>query len=297
MRWATLVGLVLVALVGCGERAPGPAAAPSPAPDPASASAAPTTPVTTPGLEATTASGTAPDPGAAPTAPGALDGRTFLADGLGVDGVVRPAVAGTRLSMRFERAQVSVYADCNASTGTYRIGDGRLVLIDLMRTEMACPAELHAQDELLTELVVGWPAVTLEGDRLVLTSDRIRFEDIDREVADPDRTLVGTTWAYNGTFEPPVARFGPLRSVVVSAADATVAVSGCRAVAGTYTVEGDQLTIALGPPVGTPCGPDETAEEDRFLAKLAGNHTLTIEATSARLVRADGSGVGLMAQP
>lgn len=84
---------------------------------------------------------------------------------------------------------------------------------------------------------------------------------------------------------------------MVFAADATVAVSGCRDVAGTYTVEGDQLTIALGPPVGTPCGPDETAEEDRFLAKLTGTHTVTIEATSARLVRADGSGVGLMAQP
>lgn len=60
-------------------------------------------------------------PSVASTAPGGLDGRTFLADGLEVDGVMQPAAAGTRLSIRFERGRVSLYADCNAAVGSYRI--------------------------------------------------------------------------------------------------------------------------------------------------------------------------------
>jgi len=147
---------------------------------------------------------------------------------------------------------------------------------------------------LVSNLITTDPTVTLNGDTLVLEAGRVRFAGIDREVAEPDRPLVATTWLYNGLIDPTTASITPLQATVVFREVGTVAVSGCRQATGTYHLDVDQIDVELTPAEGEPCtDPALAAEEDRFLTRLAGQSSVTIDAANARLVHDDGVGVML----
>ncbi len=228
-----------------------------------------------------------------------LDGRTFVADSLTVEGAEQPAIAGTRITIAFAAdGRMSANAGCNQMSGAYRLDGGRLMVAGLAATQMFCDAAHAAQDALVSELLTSGPAVTLTADRLVLDGGRIRFDGLSRQVADPDRPLVGTTWNYNGLISQSAISIGRLEATVTLAAEGTATVAGCRTATGTFTAEGDRVTVTLEPPTGAACADALVAqEEDQLLANLAGTSTVTIEAGSARLVRDDGNGVMLRAAP
>ena len=74
-----------------------------------------------------------------------------------------------------------------------------LVVPGMAMTEMACePAALMDQDTWLSAVLTSRPTVALDGDTLTLTADGAVITFVDREVADPDRPLEGTTWNVEG---------------------------------------------------------------------------------------------------
>ena len=131
-------------------------------------------------------------PSPEPTGEG-LEGRTFLSTG--AEG--RALVAGSTVRLAFEDGQVSASAGCNSMGGPYRIEGDRLVAGQLMTTEMACDPALMEQDRWLADLL-GGSTIALDGDTLTLTGATIRLTLVDREVADPDRPLLGTRWVVEG---------------------------------------------------------------------------------------------------
>lgn len=239
---------------------------------------------------------TEPEPTSTAPAPAeqGLDGRTFVADHLTADSAELPAAAGSSYVIDFSAGSVTANAGCNHLGGGYRLEGETLVVDGVSMTEMACEPELMAQDELVVELFQSSPTVTLDGDRLVLASDRITFDGLDQEVADPDRPLVGTIWAYDGLLDADAASRGPLEGTVTFADDGTLAVEACRRASGTYAVEGDRVTITIDAPTGEPCADAAAAEEeDGLVANLAGTHMLAIDGATAQLARDDGHGVML----
>jgi heat shock protein HslJ len=169
-----------------------------------------------------------------------LDGREFIAQTV----TGRELVAGTEIRMSFRDESVSVHAGCNSMFGMYSIEDGVLRVDGVGSTAIGCDGPRHAQDEWVSELLVGRPKIALEGPRLTLTGDGVKLVMLDREMASPDRPLVGTNWIGNGIGDEVAISFSPGASqVTVSFADdgGFEVFTSCRQGTGTFTTEGTTI--------------------------------------------------------
>src|SRR5690606_16252954 len=139
--------------------------------------------------------------GGGPGAPGggspSVDGRTFLSEE--VTGAT--LVPGTQISLRFADGQVQANAGCNHLSAPYAWDGTTLVVTGMAGTEMGCDPTLHAQDEWLAELLTSRPDVSIDGDTLTISGKDVTVRLVDREVADPDRPLVGTRWVVDSIID------------------------------------------------------------------------------------------------
>ena len=222
-----------------------------------------------------------------------LDGRTFLSTG--IEG--RILVAGSRIRIAFRDGQVSASGGCNSMSGPYRIDGDHLVAGGLATTEMACDEPLMAQDTWLADLLDS-ATIALDGDRLVLAKGSVRLTMEDREIADPDRPLLGTRWVVDGLISGDAVSSVPVGvTAALTFSDGRVDVeAGCNQGGGTADV-GD-TTITFGPIALTKmaCAPDAMTVEGVVAAVLSGEVAYTIEAGSLTL-DAGGGGLMLRAEP
>lgn len=225
---------------------------------------------------------------------GNLAGRTFLS--MRIEG--RDLVPGSRVRLSFDVGRIGAQAGCNSMGGSVAIVDGRLVLDDLATTEMACDPALMDQDTWLAGFLDG-AAVTLIGDTLALGNDGVTLTLVDREVADPDRPLVGTRWIVDGLVAGQAVSSVPAGVVasLVFSADGRVAVeAGCNS--GGAPVEIAAATMTFGPLVLTEMACEGSAMEvERVVtAVLAGTVAYLVEADVLTLDHGD-SGLILRAAP
>jgi heat shock protein HslJ len=82
-------------------------------------------------------------------------------------------------------------------SGTYRIVDGRLVVEGSGTTEIGCDPERQAQDDWLFGFLGAHPTIRLAGNDLTLEAGDTIVALLDREVAEPDLSLVGPTWTLD----------------------------------------------------------------------------------------------------
>lgn len=261
----TLLGLALaatLALSACGDDTTDPTAT-----DPAA-----TEPATDPTTEPTV-------PDTTDQSASTLDGRSFLStSATGFD-----LVAGSVVRLTFSDGVIGVQAACNSMGGDYTLDSldgGTLVVGPMSTTEMACDQPLMDQDTRLAELLSGSPTVTLDGDTLTIDSGTASITFLDREVADPDRPLEGTTWTLDGIVT------GDAISSVPAGVTATVTIvdgraqvaAGCNT-GGAATTIGDG-TIEFGPMALTKmaCAPEAMEVETAVTSVLSGRTMFTIEA-------------------
>jgi heat shock protein HslJ len=225
-----------------------------------------------------------------------LDGRTFLSTDITDDGAPKTLVAGTRIRLGFADGALSVSAGCNSGGGDYTINDGVLVVDAIAMTEMACDDDRMAQDDWMLAVLGDSPAVALDGDTLTLTTDTVTIELLDREVADPDVPLEGTTWTATTLIDGDTATSLPDGAeVTLTFADGKVSGSfGCNRGSGTATIAGS--TVTFGPLMTTKMACDEArgSTEAHVLSVLDGEVELAIEASSLTLMHGD-VGLGLVA--
>ena len=126
-----------------------------------------------------------------------LDGTEWLSTAVTEDGADRPLVDGTRIRVSFTDGELAASAGCNTMGGAYRIEEGLLVVEGGAITEMGCDEQRHAQDDWLFGFLGSQPAIAQEGDKLTLTSGETVIALQDREVAEPDLPLTGTTWTVD----------------------------------------------------------------------------------------------------
>ncbi|MBA3877939.1 MAG: hypothetical protein C0498_13640 [Anaerolinea sp.] len=222
-----------------------------------------------------------------------VEGRTFLSTGL--EG--RPLVAGSTVRLTFQAGQIGANAGCNSMGGPYRIEGDRLIADELATTEMACEPALMEQDRWLAELL-GRATITLDGDTLTMENSTVRLTLVDREVADPDRPLLGTRWVVDGLISGGAVSSVPAGVIAALAfSDGRADVeAGCNSGGG--TVEVTDTTLAFGP-IGLTkmaCAPEAMAVEGAVVAVLSGTVAYTIDAGALTLT-AGGTGLMLRAAP
>lgn len=175
-------------------------------------------------------SGNDPDPRPQETAQPELDGHEYWSTAVTEDGSPRPLVEGTRIQLRFDEGRIGASAGCNSIGGAYAIHGARLAVSALSMTEIGCEPARHAQDDLLVATLRASPTVTQAGDTLRLATDSITIDLLDRDVADPDRPLVGTAWEVTGFLDEQAATSfaTDAPASVVFSADSTVSgFDGC----------------------------------------------------------------------
>ena len=177
--------------------------------------------------------------GCGPSSPPPFDGTEWLSTAVTEDGADRPLVDGTRIRVSFTDGELAASAGCNTMGGAYRIEEGLLVVEGGAITEMGCDEERHAQDDWLFGFLGSQPAIAQEGDKLTLTSGETVIALQDREVAEPDLPLTGTTWTVDTILAGDAATSVPadLVATLIFNRDGTVEIAaGCSPGTGTYEV-------------------------------------------------------------
>jgi heat shock protein HslJ len=178
-----------------------------------------------------------------------LSGRTFLSTGVILNGAPMALVDGTQIRIRFDDRTVSVDAGCNNMSGPYTVDGSTLVVESLAMTDMACQPPIRMdQDTWLAQILSGRPTVELTGDELRLTGSGVRITLLDREVAEPDRTLVGPRWVVETTIDGDLALSiadGSKAYLSFDAGGRVTGETGCNAIAGSYSADPDTITFSL----------------------------------------------------
>lgn len=261
-----------------------------------------TTPTADTGADtAATADATATTSAPASTAPddlgAALDGRTFVSTA--VDGYT--LVDGSTVEITFDGANISAAGGCNRLASTWSVDGDVLTVPDMAMTQMACePAALMDQDTWLSAVLTSSPTLTLDGDTLTIEADGTTLTMLDRTVANPDVALESTTWNVESIVSGEAVSSIPTGTAVPTLRfeNGTLAVeSSCNTGSGTYTVEGDNVT--LGPIAMTRMACLETAAteaETALLAVLNGTVVTAIDADQLTITSGD-KGLVLRAAP
>jgi len=264
MKFSTCLGILSLALVGCGDGE---------------------------GPDSKGQTGLAAECRAPCKAP-QLDKRAFLLESAqGFE-----PLTGSTVRLSFHDGSLSLGAGCNSLGGEFSLANGRLVLREGGITEIGCDPQRQAQDEFLWSFVESSPQLELDGSTLTLSGASAVLVFRDRELADPDRPLVATRWTIDTFLANDSASNlpGPLAPTLLFDADGSLHFeTGCNSGVGKYTVAGDQLTTTQVGSTNRACsGPPAAAEE--HILKVLREGTLSFEIDAGRLTLQRGE-VGLSA--
>ncbi len=210
-------------------------------------------------------------------------------------------VEGTRISITFSGDQISLRAGCNIMGGSYAVDGDTLVTDALAMTEMGCDQARHEQDDWISTFFGQRPAIALSGDDLVLTVDDTVMTLLDREIADPDLPLAGTTWLVDSIVTNESESSVPMAAVSTFrfSDDGRVDIdTGCNIGGGNYEVDEEAGTIRFSDLVFTlrACTGAGGELEGAVSQVLAAQELeFTVEARSLRLM-AGPIGLGLRAR-
>ena len=204
-----------------------------------------------------------------------LAGHTYLSTD--IQGTT--LVPGTQVRLSFTDGNLNATGGCNVIGGTYSIDGDRLRTSQLSMTEMACDDARTRQDDWLARFL-GTATLTLDDATLTLTDGTVRLTLLDKEVAMPDESLVGTSWVLDGIVSGDAVSSVPAGVIVaIQVADDRVDVNaGCNTGGGTVVVTARTITFG---PIGLTkraCQPDAMAVEVAVTAVLSGAVTYSIDA-------------------
>lgn len=220
-----------------------------------------------------------------------LDGREFLSTE--VEG--HQLVDGSEVRLAFDDVTVSANAGCNTMNGGYTIDGDTLEVEAMAMTQMACDEALMDQDAFVSGFLTSGPTIVLDGDELVLTSGEETITFLDREVADPDRPLEGTTWVVESVVSDQAVSSVPggIEATLLIEGEQASVDTGCNS--GTTTVEVTDTTITFGPMATTLALCEFQDFEDAVMSTMTGEVEYEIEADLLSLRQPDGSGLDLRA--
>lgn len=217
-------------------------------------------------------------------------GRTFLSVQVSEDGAQRDLVEGSRLRLEFAAASLGAQAGCNTLSGGFSMDGDVLVVGELAQTTMGCERPLMEQDQWLSTFLGSRPRVGLAGDTLTMRAGATTIVLRDREVADPDRELVGTTWTLDGLVSGSTAASVPAgvsARVLIDAGGRMSVSAGCNQGSASVTVAADTLTIDALAMTRIACPPPADEVERAVLAVLQGRVAYTVEADALTLSRGE----------
>jgi heat shock protein HslJ len=212
-------------------------------------------------------------------------GRTFVTDG-------PPPV-----QLTFRDDEISARSECNTLLGTASIDGEVLVVTDVGSTEMGCDPDLHAYDDWLAGFLSSSPTISLDGATLTITGATDSLVLTDREVADPDRPLVGPRWVVDGLIDgdavsslPAGIAEAPWLQFTEAAVEGS---AGCNDFSAEVTIGDGTIEVAGLTTTDVGCDAPTMAVEGAVHAALTGTVAYETDADRLTLTASDGRGISL----
>jgi heat shock protein HslJ len=188
-----------------------------------------------------------------------------------------PMVPGYRITFTSDGTTFGGTAACNSYGGTISTDDNALALEEISVTEMACEPEVMASEQAYLTVLPGIDSSAREGDVLLLSGGGAELWFVAVELV-PERELIGTVWnletLLDGEAASSVSGDDP---TLIFAADGTISGStGCRRLAGTYIVIGDEIETPDLRADGE-CPAEFERQDGHVIGVLEGGFTVMIE--------------------
>jgi heat shock protein HslJ len=259
--------------------------------------AAPTAVTQQPAATSPASAGAAP-PSAAPTTAAPAPAREVTARDLvgneyllvSAKGYASEPQTPTRLG--FKEGAVMFTGGCNVCMANYSVNESTLYVENEQCTQRGCDGALEGKDAWLAAFLASSPKLVRSGSKLRLEKDTAALEFADREVADPDRPLVGPTWTIR-TFLDDLGQWGfslQVDPTVEFRKDGTFGVSsGCGTGTGRYKVTDRTLTLSQVTYSTQRCPTGEDERVRRFIEDVLddGEVHFAIDASRLRLARGE----------
>ncbi|MFC7545873.1 META domain-containing protein [Plantactinospora sp. GCM10030261] len=244
-----------------------------------------------------------PDTLAAPVAsvpaPDPLTGRTFWSVDVTESGSPRAMAPNTRVELHFAPdGTLRASAGCNQLSGSVRLTGNRLTVPEMSGTDMGCDQARMAQDQWLIRFLGDGPTWQVAGDQLTLDGSVTRIRFTDREVADPDRPLTGTTWTVDTIVDGETASSLPAGArahLTVSTDGRLTGSTGCNEIGGTADVRADTIVVTGLTATERACDGPAGSLESAVLAVLSGTVNHRVDGRFLTLTQPSGDGLRLVA--
>jgi heat shock protein HslJ len=203
--------------------------------------------------------------------PPSMDGHTYVSTAVhGHD-----LAAGTRVTLMFRDGQLGAGAGCNSMSGSYRIAGDALHLDQMATTEMACQADLMAQDQWLAAFLPD-AAITLDGTTLTLANGGVTMTLVDQQTT--NLPLEGTVWTVDGLIAGDAVSSVPqgVTATLAFAAGRVSVRAGCNSGRGEASIADGEITFG---PIGLTkmaCGDAAMSVEQKVTAVLQGTQPYSI---------------------
>ena len=202
-----------------------------------------------------------------------------------------PQPAGSRATLTLDGSQAGGTSFCNHYSATYRRSGSSIEFDAIGGTEMGCAPDVMEAEFAYTAALGDVDTLVVESVDLVLTGPgvELRFRPVP-EV--PPSELVGTTWVLDTLIDGEVASSVVAGSMVRLEADGTIiATTACHTLSGTWTRDGDEISLRDLVTQELDCPADYRTQDDHELAVLADGFRSSIEEDRLTALDADGRGL------
>lgn len=177
------------------------------------------------------------------------------------NGGLVPILEDTEITANFDQeGNISGSSGCNNYSSTYQVDGDQISIEMLIMTTMACPEEIMDQEAAYLKALQKAASFQILGTEMVMRDEQgeelLRYEASD---------LIGYVWVWveflenNDTITRPNM---PANYTIEFMPDGQVAVQAdCNRALGTYTLNGSQIAIELGPTTLAACPEDSLSDE------------------------------------
>ncbi len=221
-----------------------------------------------------------------------LTGRTFLSTSVTENGKPRPLAAKSQVRLQFTTdGKISWNAGCNTSQTTVSTSDGRLSLgKEIASTAMGCLGPIQGQDSWIGSVLLSKPTWTLDGDKLVVSTESTTISLLDKESAEPDLALDSTKWQLTTVVSGQAAshQAGFEKVWLTLNGERVTGSTGCNEFQGVVARATGKVTFGELATTRKACAGDAATVESLVLKGLKGDLTYQIDGSTLQLRSATG---------
>ena len=242
--------------------------------------------------ESTTEDTTTQDTDTQDTAPQSTPPPSFI----GIDFILQSADGyspiGDLIRLQFPQIEnnnidFNFDAGCNSIGGSFDYTNETMNINEMYATEIGCATELMEQDDWFVAFFNTQPTIQWDEETLTIANSQATFEFINEDTSVADVPLTDTRWVFdtfidNDTMDTTSMEQYPY--VEFSSTGSLSLFTGCNDGMGSYSVSGNQISVAIDQYTDLACSDDIHSVEGHVVSVFMGTMTFRIDGNYIELM-------------